>query len=171
VPRYSVKVFPGVRVYGGGRRQPKGNGYSSLLDEAVFVVFGLCVLAPLTCDAMHWSMDWAWLFILVMLVGTYAVLRIVKWSKKGAATKRKLAHEALVAQITQDRQIAEAKRAAALEQRRAEREAAIAKAKELGAAAAAVRAKREAASQAFIDRVATPAAQRRTRAERQPPAP
>jgi hypothetical protein len=133
------------------------------------VVFCLCVLAPLTCQAMHWSMDWAWAFILLMLVGVLVVLRIVEWSKKGAATKRKLAHEALVAQITQDRHIAEAKRAAALEQRRAEREVATTKAKELAAAAAAMRAKREAASQASIDRMATLAAHRRLKAERQPP--
>ena len=76
-----------------------------------------------------------------------------------------------MAQITQDRHIAEAKRSAAVQQRRAEREVAIAKAKELGDAAAAVRAKREVASQAFIDRMAALAAQRRTKAERQPPAP
>ena len=171
MPRYSVKVFPGVRVYGGHSRRGSPQVDSDPASEALMVVFCLCILAPLTCEAMHWSMDWAWLFILVMLVGTYAVLRIVKWSKKGAATKRKLAHEALMAQITQDRHIAEAKRAAALQQRRAEREVATTKAKELAAAAAAMRAKREAASQASAARMAILAAQRRTKAERQPPAP
>jgi biopolymer transport protein ExbB/TolQ len=93
--------------------------------------------------------------IVVLLFVSIAVIDM--WWKKRAATKLKLAHEARTAQITQDRHVAEARHAAAIQQRRAEREAAI--------------AKREAASQAFADLMATLAAQRRTKAERQPPAP
>ena len=39
------------------------------------VVFFLCVLAPMICRTAHWPMDWAWLFILVMLALTYRAMR------------------------------------------------------------------------------------------------
>jgi hypothetical protein len=81
VPRYSVKVFPGVRIYGGHSRRGKPQ------DDAIWpVVF----IGALVGGVVLWHALGAAIVVLLFV----SIAMIDRWWKKRAATKLKLAHEA-----------------------------------------------------------------------------